>query len=126
MSCAGQPGRASEPSTDDRARYAAARAAADHPNGVMDRATLAFSAMAAAAAARDGRGIKIHADEVVDLTLQLCAAPAVSAQAAGDKARFLILIVDWLARRRPATAALLAAARDCELAIWGGAEAGTG
>lgn len=124
MSCAGQPWRASEPSTDERARYAAACAAADHPNEVMDRATLAFSAMAAAA--RDRRGITIHADEVVDLTLQLCAAPAVSAQAAGDKARFLILIVDWLARRRPATAALLAAARDCELAIWGEDASGTG
>lgn len=119
MTCAGQS------TADDRARYAAAAAAADDPNGVMDRATASFSAMAAAAAAGDRCGIAEHADQVVDLTLQLCAAPATSARSARNKARFLYMISDWLVRRRPATA-LLNAARDRELAVWGGETAGTG
>ena len=109
-----------EPTLADIERFSAAVAAAADPSSVMDAASERFKHMGALQRAGDHAGIAEAARTISDASLRLCVAPADNERSAGDKSRFLAIMIRWAWPRYPALGAVLEAARRAELVAWGG------
>ena len=104
----------------DLARYAAAAAAADDPEPLMEVAEAAFRDMTVLTILHGDRVAAAGAAIVVqDAALQLCVSPAASEKAADDRYRFLSILLEWAWPRAPAVAATLEACRRRDRALWG-------
>lgn len=112
------------PPRTDRARYAAALAAADDPELVFGPVLRTFRHLRAAVCSGDHAAAAIAARELELRCLQLCVCPAASAVAADDRRRVGDIIAGWAWPRRPALAAVLEASRAVEMRRWGGEVAG--
>lgn len=108
-----------EPTPAELDRYSAAMAAAADPRALMDAATERFEAMTVSQKAADHAGVARAARALGDDCLRLCTVPATDEQAAGEKARFLVIMSRWAWPRRPALSAVMDAAVRAECRTWG-------
>lgn len=106
------------PTSADIERFAAAVAAAADPSSVMDAASERFKHMGALQRAGDHAGVAEAARTIADACLRLCVSPANNERSAGDKSRFLAIMLKWAWPRHPALGAVLEAARRAEAAAW--------
>ena len=104
----------------DLAGYAAAAAAADDPETVMQAGEDAFRDMTRLTILDGDRVAAAGAAIAVqNAALQLCVSPATSKKAADDRYRFLATLVDWAWPRAPAVAAALEVCRRVDRSLWG-------